>query len=59
MASFNLESPPTTKDPEKLCRYLQQMYEMLSFVLQNVDNDNLCEDLEARIKSLEEAVFGE
>ncbi len=59
MAGFNLESPPTTEDPEVLCRYLQKMCEELRFVLSNVDDDNLCGDLDDRIRRLEKAVFGE
>lgn len=59
MANFEIESPPTTKDPEVLCRYIQRLYETLLFVLQNVDSDNLNEDLEDRIRRLEKAVFGE
>lgn len=59
MANFEIESPPTTKDPEVLCRYIQRLYEMIAFVLQNIDSDNLNEDLEDRIRRLERAVYGE
>lgn len=59
MAGFNLASPPNTKDPEMLCRYLQKLIEELKFVLANVDSDNLNQDLEDRISRLEKAVFGE
>lgn len=57
MAGFNIENPPNTKNPEDLCRYLQKMCDELKFVLQNIDSDNLCSDLEDRIKKLENKAF--
>lgn len=56
MAGFNLSSPPSTRDPEKLCTYLHQLYETLNFVLQNIDTDNMSDDLYQRVAALESAV---
>lgn len=44
VATFKLDPPPSTNDMGEMRNYLNDMYEQLAFVLNNIDSDNITDD---------------
>ena len=44
VATFKLAPPPSTNDIGEMRNYLNDMYEQLAFVLNNIDSDNITDD---------------
>lgn len=53
MASFNMETPGITRNPEKNNASLRELIEVLRYTFQNIDEDNLGEDLYTRLANIE------
>lgn len=44
VAVFKLDPPPATNDISELRSYIYDLYEQLSFVLGNIDTNNMSDD---------------